>query len=123
MSITLLTLAGVVAHLSLTLFKELRRSRCMMGWGCCSCATITKGGSKNQIEFETPQTEYKVPPWRNDPNHHLHNNNKKEEEDTTKDQQLVISSSPLANGTGTGNPSQTPEFSITIHQHRKAPTP
>lgn len=61
MSITFVTMIGVLANLTFTIFKEIRRSQCAMGWGCCSCATVshqqqsTPQNEKNNREKESPR--------------------------------------------------------------------
>jgi hypothetical protein len=63
MSTELYTLVAVLANLALTIFKEVRRSRCSFGWGCCSCATVTKSKSESRVATPSspPPSEYKVP--------------------------------------------------------------
>jgi hypothetical protein len=68
MSTELYTLIAVLANLALTIFKEVRRARCSLGWGCCSCATVTTAKSESRLSAQSPTSvappvpsEYKVP--------------------------------------------------------------
>ena len=54
MTTELFTLIGVLANLAWSIFKEVRRSRCSLGWGFCSCATVTKGKSESRVSEPSP---------------------------------------------------------------------